>query len=156
LYRQAAQSGQAFAMWRLAVMIDEGEAEGTLEEAVEMLKAAADLGYSNAWASLGVMHATGHGTDTDFAAAIEAYQRASEMGNSYGFHGLGVLYYDGQGVPANDFEAMAYWYVAAMMDNSGSQDNFEQFAGDFSDEEMGRILARAQEIAEMFELDLMF
>ena len=70
LYRLAAEAGEAHAQWRLGVMIDMGEAPGTAEEAVRLLTASADQGYSNAMASLAVMYAVGNGVPQDFAQTI--------------------------------------------------------------------------------------
>ncbi len=113
LYRTAIAQGDAFGRWRMGVMIDEGAAPGSSEQAVAMFREAAAQKSAGATASLGVMYATGRGVARDYEAAMRYYQAAARMGSAHGIEGIGVLYANGQGVERNMGEALAHWMVAA-------------------------------------------
>ena len=153
-YRIAAAAGQNYARWRLGVMIDTGEAEGTLEEAVELFKAAADEDFTNAITSLAVMQATGRGTELDYEASLENYMRAARLGNPHGIQGVGVLFARGEGVPRDLDEAMAWFLVAAAVGNEAGNANFNAMTQGMSDAEIQPIVERAYEIGEEFGIDL--
>ena len=113
LYRTAITQGDAFGQWRMGVMIDDGAAQGTHDQAVALFRQAAAQKSAGATASLGVMYATGRGVERDYDAAMRYYQAAARMGSAHGIEGIGVLYANGQGVERNMNEALAHWLVAA-------------------------------------------
>ena len=152
-YRIAAAGGRNYARWRLGVMIDTGEAEGDLEEAVALFSAAADDGYTNAMTSLAVMHATGRGTPVDYEASLESYMRAARLGDGHGIQGVGVLFARGEGVPRDFTEASAWFMVGVMVGNEVAQDNLMAMFQHMNDEEKAAAVARANEIAAEFGID---
>lgn len=113
LYRQAADLGDAYAQWRIAVMIDEGETEGTLDEAITFLRKAAGQKNSGAMVSLAVMHANGRGVVQDHIAALRYYQAAARLGHAQGLLGIGIQHANGEGVERDLGLALAHWIVAA-------------------------------------------
>jgi len=137
------------------VLIDTGEAEGTLEDAFSLFEAAAEEDFTNAIVSLAVMQATGRGTETDYEASLASYMRAARLGNAHGIQGVGVLFALGQGVPEDRNEAAAWFLVAATLGNEAGEENFARmtsgmmFAGD-----MQPIIDRAHAIAEEFGIEM--
>lgn len=147
-YRVAiADGGQSYAQWRLGVLIDQGKAEGTLEEAFGLFELSAKQGQTEAMVSLGVMHATGRGTPQDFAACLESYMRAARAGESHGVRGVGVLFYLGQGVEKDTYEAAAWFAVAAAQGNEEAASDFTLLTEGMSKSEIEAIGQRANEIA---------
>jgi TPR repeat protein len=135
LYRWAAESRVPHAQWRLGVMIDEGETEGTLEEAVALFRAAAGHGFTNGYVSLGVMQSNGRGMPRDFAGALQSYKQAARLGNIAAFYHIGAVFYNGEGVPKDEYEALAWFIVAA---GSGN---------DLATRHVGRLIDRLGESA---------
>lgn len=156
IYREAAAGGNNFARWRLGVMIDMGEAEGTLEEAFELFRAGAQEDYLNAISSLAVMHATGRGTPQNYGAAMDSYKHAARLGDAHGFQGVGVLYVNGEGVEADTVEAMAWWLVALSLGNDTASANYQRVSPTLEDSEVHAIYKRANEIAEEYGLEQRF
>ncbi|GMM92005.1 tetratricopeptide repeat protein [Qipengyuania sp. MTN3-11] len=156
LFRAGAEKGDAYSQWRLAVMIDEGTAQGTLEEAVALFRKAAGQKSSDAMVGLAVMHATGRGTARDHAAAMRYYQAAARMGNAHGLQGIGVLYANGEGVAQDLDEALAYWLVASAAGDENAQvlllEHMPQSGNDISDE----TLVRADRIARNYNVPARF
>lgn len=75
-------------------------------------KAGAEAGDARAQALFAKMHAEGHGTPRDYAAAARLYRLAAAQGHADGQHGLAELCEAGQGVPL-DYAAAAQWYRRA-------------------------------------------
>lgn len=152
-YRVAiADSGQSYAQWRIGVLIDQGKAEGTLEEAFGLFELSAEQGQTEAMVSLGVMQATGRGTPQDFAACLESYMRAARAGDSHGVRGVGVLFYLGQGVEKDTYEAAAWFGVAAAQGNEEAASDFALSTEGMSGSEVTAITRRAKEIADELSL----
>ncbi len=148
-YRVAAKEGNNYARWRIGVMIDTGTAEGSLEEAVAMFRAAAAEDYTDAIVSLAVMQATGRGTAQDDVAALASYMRAARMKDSGGVRGVGVMFHLGQTVKQDSQEALAWFLVAAAM----GEQSFYYVAESMPDSDFDAIEARAIEIAEELGLE---
>lgn len=150
LYRTAIAQGDSFGQWRMGVMIDEGSAKGTTEEAVALFRQAAAQKSAGATASLGVMYATGRGVERDYEAAMRYYQAAARMGSAHGIEGIGVLYANGQGVERNMNEALAHWMVAAAAGDEDAMKLLVEHMPASSDPEAGPIYDRASVIADAY------
>lgn len=150
LYRTAIAKGDAFGQWRLGVMIDEGTAPGTKEQAVALFRRAAAQKSPGATASLGVMYATGRGVERDYEVAMRYYQAAARMGSAHGMEGIGVLYANGQGVTRNVPEALAHWLVAAAAGDQDAAALLERFMPDEDAAEAAPIYARASVLADIY------
>ena len=153
-YRLAANAGQNYSRWRLGVMIDQGNAPGTLEDAYSLFQMAADADFTNAMVSMAVMQALGRGTDQDYEAALANYMRAARAGNPNGTRGVGVHFALGQGVPQDLAEAAAWFLVGAASGDSQSNDNLSAVTDGISDEEMSAIVDRADAIAQELGIEV--
>ncbi len=155
-YAKAATEGDAYAQWRLGVLIDTQKTEGSAEQAVELFRKAADQGNTDAMASLAVMYAAGKGIAQDLAEARRYYELAARNGNPRGLQGLGVLYLNGEGVPQSKVEALAHWLVALSAGNLVASANFQRVAYGLNDEELHAVNSRANEIAAEFGYEAHF
>lgn len=150
LYRAAIARGDSFGQWRMGVMIDEGAAQGTSEQAVALFRRAAAQKSAGAMASLGVMSATGRGVERDYEAAMRYYQAAARMGSAHGIEGIGVLYANGQGVARNMDEALAHWMVAAAAGDEDAMKLLMEHMPASGDPKAGPIYDRANAIADAY------
>lgn len=150
LYRAAMARGDAFATWRMGVMIDAGRAEGTLEQAVTLFRKGAAASSPGATASLGMMYATGRGVERDYEASMRYYQAAALLGSAHGLEGIGVLYANGQGVERDMAEALAYWMAAAAGGDTDATELLLRYMPPSSDPAAAPILARADQIADRY------
>lgn len=150
LYRTAIAQGDSFGQWRMGVMIDEGAAQGTHEQAVALFRQAAAQKSAGATASLGVMYATGRGVERDYETAMRYYQAAARMGSAHGIEGIGVLYANGQGVERNMGEALAHWLVAAAAGDEDAMKLLMEHMPASSTPEAAPIYERANAIADAY------
>lgn len=149
-YRTAAARGDRFGKWRLGVMIDEGKASGTSEQAVALFREAAASKSPGAFASLGAMYARGRGVARDYEAAMRYYQAAARLGSAHGLEGIGVLHANGQGVPRDIKEALAYWMAAAAAGDSEATALLMEHMPPSGGPAAERIYARASQIADLY------
>ena len=150
LYRSAIAQGDSFGQWRMGVMIDEGAAQGTREQAVALFRQAAAQKSAGATASLGVMYATGRGVERDYETAMRYYQAAARMGSAHGIEGIGVLYANGQGVERDMSEALAHWLVAAAAGDEDAMALLMEYMPGSGEPEAAPIYARANVIADAY------
>jgi TPR repeat protein len=153
LYRAAIAQNDSFGQWRMGVMIDEGAAQGTPEQAIALFRRAAAQKSAGATASLGVMYAKGRGVERDYDAAMRYYQAAARMGSAHGIEGIGVLYANGQGVERNRNEALAHWMVAAAAGDEDAMKLLMQHMPGSGAPEAGPIYARANAIADAYGIE---
>ena len=157
LYRTAAQLGDAYSQWRLAVMIDEGAASGTMEEAVSLLRKSAGQKNPDALVSLAVMHANGRGVaQQDHVAAMRYYQAAARLGSADGLLGLGIMHANGESVPSDLQEAVAHWLVAATMGNEMADALLTEHADKLTDGQTGHAFAKADMLAQRYGVPVRF
>ena len=152
LYRTAIARGDAFGEWRLGVMIDQGKAPGTTQQALKLFREAAAQKSPGAAASLGVMYATGRGVALDYESAMRYYQAAARMGSAHGIEGIGVLYANGQGVERNMGEALAHWLVAASADDSDAMSLLMKYLPASGTPEAAIVYQRANAIADAYDM----
>ena len=99
LYRQAADLGNADAMYRLAMCYMNGK--GVEPEAIigqQWSQKAAELGNIDAMVLLGACYAGGVGVEKDESMAAEWYQKAADLGDVDAMIKLGYCYDNGSGV----------------------------------------------------------
>lgn len=114
LYRKAADTGLAAAMYRLARLHDHGlGVKRDTQEAARWYRRAADLGHAPAMSALGTMFEFGQGVTLDLAEALRLYRLAAEQGDGAGMTSLGFLFGQGKGV-ARDQKAARRWYGLAI------------------------------------------
>lgn len=140
----AAETGNTYTQWLLAMMILEGvgtEADAT--EAYRWVERASNEGDTNAMVSRGVMLAIGEGVTENDSEAREWYRRAAESnqtGFDAGLKSLGFMLITGEGGPADPLRGFAYILVAAAAGNSEAELLKERFENQFSDDEFNQAL----------------
>jgi len=82
-------------------------------ETVRALRAAAELGQSDAQFNLGVCYRRGEGVEKDDASAVQWFRRAAEQGEALAQTNLGFAFYLGEGVEKNETEAARWFGLAA-------------------------------------------
>jgi TPR repeat protein len=93
-----------------------------LEEAEAVYRKAADLGYAEAFGSLGYMYKTGRGRAPDTKEAVRLYVESALRGNAGAKTALGAMFRDGTGVPQSYEEAMRWFRLAAQAGSAGAPD----------------------------------
>ncbi|MFZ2268082.1 MAG: TonB family protein [Azonexus sp.] len=100
--QRAAEQGDAFAQYQLALLFFSGEGtEKDLEKSSYWLAKAANQSHSNAQFYLGLNYLNGHGVKRAPDLAAEWLQRSAEQGNPNGQCELGALYLLGRDIQAN-------------------------------------------------------
>jgi TPR repeat protein len=87
--------------------------EGNYAETQRLFRQAADLGNSNAYVGLGVLHRNGLGVAQDFREAARFFQKAADLGNPRAFDYLGHMYRNGRGVAHDEREAVRLFRKSA-------------------------------------------
>lgn len=151
-YRIAASQGQNHARWRLGVMIDSGQASGSLEDAVALFRRASDENYASGIVSLAVMQALGRGTPKDSSAAYASYLRAARLGDSGGIRGVGLMHYLGESVSVNKQEAAAWTLLAAEAGNEDAQALLDQLVAEIPGLDSEALYDRARAILDSLGL----
>jgi TPR repeat protein len=112
--RQAAEAGDAKAMFSLAYRYEQGRGVAQSDAlANDWYRKAADAGNADAMTNLGFRHQVGKGTPPDGAAAVMWYRRAAEAGNPTAMNNLAAHYLDGKSVPRDVAEAIRWFEQSA-------------------------------------------
>ena len=99
------------------------ERESDFKEAFDLFSEAADLGYAEAMAYMGVMYRNGFVVEKDDAKAAEWYQKAIDTGGrtlltSLAYNNLGILYQRGEGVKKDLEKARDLFQMAVDKDHN--------------------------------------
>ena len=99
------------------------ERESDFKEAFDLFSEAADLGYAEAMAYMGVMYRNGFVVEKDDAKAAEWYQKAIDTGGrtlltSMAYNNLGILYQRGEGVKKDLEKARDLFQMAVDKDHN--------------------------------------
>lgn len=86
---------------------------GLHDRAAELIQAAVDREYLNAYAALAFLYMTGNGVPKDYQKAREVARHAADLGESSAQNILGVMCEVGLGAPANKQEAKRWYRLAA-------------------------------------------
>lgn len=115
LYQQAANSGNAEAMFMLGVVLDNGwGAAMDQAESMRWYREAAELGNSQAMLSLAGMYRYGRGGVKDEAEAVRWYRKAADLGDTQAMLDLGwMCAYGMLGVAEDEAEAVRWYRKAA-------------------------------------------
>ncbi|MBX3537209.1 MAG: SEL1-like repeat protein [Chelatococcus sp.] len=111
--RQAAEKGNASAVYELASRLAEGRGiPRDMKSAARLFEIQAEAGFAPAQYRIANHYEKGFGVDRDLAKAREWYQRAAEAGNAKAMHNLAVLYAEGvSGKP--DYPTAVKWFRKA-------------------------------------------
>lgn len=93
---------------------------------VEKTRSLAERGDAEAQYDLGVMYATGDGTEQDATNAARWYRRAADHGVAEAQYALGLLYSEGRGVPKDTDEALKLYRDAARQGVVGAQNKLDE------------------------------
>ena len=88
------------------------ERQDEMDQAVAMLREAADQGHMNAQATCGNLYDFGEGVAKDDRLAFVYYEKAAQQGSVKGQHNTGVCYGRGKGCEQS-YERAADWYEKA-------------------------------------------
>lgn len=117
-YKEAADRGNAFAMYELAVFYEYGRGvEKNLATAADLFRKAAELGVVEAMHAMGNIYEDGIVVPQNFATAKSWYEKAAERGLGIAMNNLGSMYANGKGGP-KDYHVARSWYEKA--DAAGS------------------------------------
>ena len=86
--------------------------QGNYDQALKVLRPAAEQGDAKAENYLGRMYSDGHGVQRDDQQAVQWYLKAAEQGHSGGQESLGGMYKNGYGV-GKDYQKAVEWYRKA-------------------------------------------
>ncbi|MGE5525377.1 MAG: tetratricopeptide repeat protein [Rhodospirillaceae bacterium] len=112
--RQAAEAGDAKAMFSLAYRYEQGQGVAQSDAlANDWYRKAADAGNSDAMTNLGFRHKFGKGVPPDGEAAVTWYRRAAEAGNPTAMNNLAAEYLNGKSVPRDVAEAIRWFEQSA-------------------------------------------
>ncbi|MBQ3217839.1 MAG: sel1 repeat family protein [Akkermansia sp.] len=128
-YLQAAESGDAEAMYRLAIICEKGKGSSPdYEEFNKWIRKAAEAGHAEAQFRLAVRYLFGaysQPSDSEtqewLRLSVEWFRKAAEQGHAEAQCNLGVRYYCGQGVEASDSEAAKWYRKAAEQEHAQAQ-----------------------------------
>jgi localization factor PodJL len=117
---QAAQNGDLTAQYELAL---QRLSAGRSQEAVALLRGAADRGFAMAQYRLAKLYERGEGVQADLATARQWTERAAAAGNRRAMHDLGVYFARGEGAPLDEAAAFRWFRQAAELGVADSQYN---------------------------------
>ena len=92
---------------------DLSQGQTQTQDAVEVIRLAAEQGVAEAQFNLGNMYDLGRGVPQDDTEAVRWYRLAAEQGDAGAQYNLGVMYQDGRGVPQDDTETVRWYQLAA-------------------------------------------
>jgi len=113
-YRQAADKGDADAMFKLGLCYFNGDGVSQdKKKAIELIKHAVDNDSADAMNCLAKLYLSGREIGQDKKKAIELFQRAVGLGNSDAMYNLGVCHFDADGVRQDKKTAILFFELAA-------------------------------------------
>jgi TPR repeat protein len=123
-YRAAVKTGDANAMFSLAMFAFQGRGGMARNEAVRLLEQAAQRGHAVASYDLALLYMQSQEVEQDFKRAAALLQAASEKGNPEAQYALAGMYKEGRGVP-KDLEKSALLLAKASI--AGNLDAMVEF-----------------------------
>ena len=99
------------------------------ETALAEFQPMADQGHARAQYYLGLMYASGHGTEISLREALRWYRAAAEQGYAEAQNALAYMYRVGNGVPKSEEEAAKWYGLAAEQGVGQSQFNLASMYG---------------------------
>lgn len=112
-YEQAADSGNPWAAWRLATLVERGAAPGGRRRALDLSRAAAQAGHAQSAFNLGAALQEGRGMARNSAEAARWLTVAAEGGVPEAQYVLGTMLFRGDGVPRQSYQALQWMRRAA-------------------------------------------
>jgi hypothetical protein len=116
LYQQSAELGHAPAMFNLAGLIAQGQAEGDTAHMLKLLRNSAAQGYGKAQLQLARMLLYGDQVDQDEREAARLFHAAAKQNIGWAQYYFAVLLQKGRGITRN-LEASRHWFELAAQAN---------------------------------------
>ena len=91
------------------------------DQAVPLLRKAAEKGHKKAQYRLGRCYEKGHGVAVNETTAVQWYQKSAKQGYDKAQYRLGMCYKEGKGVTKNRQKANEYFAKAAQQENADAQ-----------------------------------
>lgn len=110
---QAAAKGNAVAAHNLALLLLTSGSDMDLEQAIALLRQAANAEIPDAQHALGVLYLQGRGVAKNPSEAARLFERAARNGSSVGEVEYAILLFNGEGVTASESQAARYFRRAA-------------------------------------------
>jgi len=119
LYQKAANLGNSFAMYKIALIYHFGEHGFTKndKESFNWSLKSAENGYEDAILYTAYMYKNGEGTQQDYKEALKWYQKAADNGNKDAILHIAFMYKYGEGVE-KDYNEAYKWYLMAAEDGN--------------------------------------
>jgi TPR repeat protein len=125
--QKEAESGDAYAQYRMAVAYSEGSVVKADDKTMVMwLKKAADQGLLEAQFYLAGMYTKGIGVEQDYTQAAKLMRQVAEKGVDMAQFNLGAMYEAGTGVPRDQKMAISWYRKAAAQGNPYAKNRLEQ------------------------------
>lgn len=116
-----ANKGNAEAQYLLGKMYSRVDGFNEMNEAIKWYRKAAENGYDQAQATLGMAYQFGLSVPKDINTAIEWYSMSANQGNADAQAQLGGVYLAGEDVPKDNAEAAKWYNKAAVQGDATSQ-----------------------------------
>ena len=94
------------------------EQQGELDQAVAMLREAADQGYMKAQAICADLYSWGDGVAKDDRSALVYYEKAAQQGDAMSQYNAGLSYRDGLGCEKSNERAAEWFEKAALQEHA--------------------------------------
>jgi TPR repeat protein len=102
---------------------------GRDDRASELIQAAVNLEYLNAYTALAFLYMTGTGVPTDYQKARQVARHAAEIGDPYAQNILGVMCEAGLGAPVDKQEAAQWYRLAAGQGHTAAAEHLRRLEG---------------------------
>lgn len=113
-WRQAAEQGDAEAMWLLGCCSEHGiEVSESADEAFKWYRRGAEKGNAIAENDVGICYLYGKGVPKDEAEAVMWLRKSAQAGRPSAQYNLGCCYDQGHGVAKDQIQAATWWRKAA-------------------------------------------
>ena len=136
-YRDAAERGEAWAMYKLGrlYLTEDGleDVEQDWDKGIALIRKAAEKGYPNAQFVLGMLcgESGGH-LPRDMTEAVKWWRKAADQGFADAEYMLGKAYFEGLGVPKSIPTAIGWWTKAAAQGHEAAVQDLNQVGNNLS------------------------
>ena len=97
-----------------------------MDQAVQLLREAADQGHLGAQREIGHLSGCGHGVAVDRSVALHYFAKAAMQGDETCAFSCGRMYHTGTGTPKNLQEARRYYQLASAQGNAEASELLKQ------------------------------
>jgi TPR repeat protein len=120
-YEAGAKRGERLAQYNYAMMILRAETQGSVEQALGLIRRSAAQDHAQAQFTLGLLFESGRLVPKSLAEATAWFRRAAEQGHVEAQIAMGTQYFLGRGAPKDETEACRWYERAADGGDAGAQ-----------------------------------